>query len=57
MATAKSTNNQWMANPSTGIKTDIKDSNCSTQQFWALVNQSDVIIYQMKLFNFKENKN
>ena len=39
----KSTNNQWMVNPSTGIKTDVKDSNCSMQQVWALVNQSDVI--------------
>ena len=53
----KSTNNQWMVNPSTGIKTDVKDSNCSMQQVWTLVNQSDVIIYQMKLLNFEENKN
>lgn len=51
----KSTNNQWMVNPSTGIKTDVKDSNCSMQQVWALVNQSDVINIPKLYYKKKTN--
>ena len=38
----KNTSILWLVNPSTGMKTNAKDSTGHVQQIWALVNQSQV---------------